>query len=87
MGDGSMNAARLLAWVVLPVVGLVLVGALAIWVIKSLLGFALYLIVGAAVVGGGMYLYGRAKRALAPGSRARRRLDAANETYRMRNRG
>ena len=37
--------------------------------------------VGALVVGGGVYLYGRARRALAPGTRTRLRLDAARETY------
>jgi O-antigen/teichoic acid export membrane protein len=82
-----MNVARLLAWIVLPLVGLVLIGALAVWVIKAALGFVIYILVGALVVGGGVYLYGRAKRALGPGTRARRRLDAASETYRMRNGG
>jgi hypothetical protein len=72
---------------VLPLVGLVLVGALAIALIKALFGLLIYVLVGALVIGGGVYLYGRAKRALGPGTRARRRLDAASETYRMRNRG
>jgi hypothetical protein len=81
-----MNTARLLAWIVLPLIGLVLVGALAIALVKAVFGVLIYLIVGALVVGGGVYLYGRAKRALGPGTRARRRLDAASETYRMRNR-
>ncbi len=82
-----MNTARLLAWIVLPLIGLVLVGALAIALVKAVLGLLVYIIVGAVVVGGGIYLYGRAKRALGPGTRARRRLDAASETYRMRDRG
>jgi len=82
-----MNTARLLAWMVLPLIGLVLVGALAIALVKAVLGLLVYIIVGAVVVGGGIYLYGRAKRALGPGTRARRRLDAASETYRMRDRG
>ncbi len=81
-----MNTARLLAWVVLPLIGLVLVGALAIALVKAVLGVLVYILVGALVVGGGVYLYGRAKRALGPGTRTRRRLDAASETYRMRNR-
>ena len=80
-----MNVGRVLAWIVLPLVGLAVVGALAVWLFKALLGFAFYILVGAVVVGGGMYVYGRAKRALGPGTRARRRLDAAAETYRMRN--
>lgn len=81
-----MNTARLLAWLVLPLVGLVVLGTLAIWLFKALLGLAFYLVVGAVVVGGGVYLYRRAKRAVEPGSRNRRRIDAAAQTYRMRNR-
>ena len=81
-----MNAAKLLAWLVLPVVGLILAGMLAIWVFHALLGLVFYVIVGALVVGGGLYLYGRARRAVGPGTRTRRRIDAATETYRMRNR-
>jgi O-antigen/teichoic acid export membrane protein len=79
-----MNTARLIAWMVLPIVGLFVVGALAIWLFKALMGMIVYLIVGALVVGGGVYLYGRAKRALGPGTRQRRRLEAAAETYRHR---
>ncbi len=80
-----MNA-KLLAWLLLPVVGLVLAGMLAIWVLHALMGVLVYVLVGAVVVGGGLYLYGRARRALGPGTRARRRIDAASETYRMRDR-
>jgi hypothetical protein len=81
-----MNTARLLAWTVLPLVGLVVAGILAIWLIKSLLGLAFYLVVGALVVGGGVYLYGRAKRAVGRDTRTRRRIEAASQTYRTRNR-
>ncbi|HEY2671222.1 MAG TPA: hypothetical protein VGJ07_12725 [Rugosimonospora sp.] len=81
-----MNAAKLLAWVVLPVVGLVLAGMLAIWVLHLFLGLFFYIVVGALVVGGATYLYRRTKRAVGPGTRTRRRIDAAAETYRMRNR-
>jgi hypothetical protein len=81
-----MNAAKLLAWVVLPVVGLVLAGMLAIWVLHLFLGLFFYIVVGALVVGGAAYLYRRTKRAVGPGTRTRRRIDAAAETYRMRNR-
>ncbi len=81
-----MNAVKLLAWLVLPVVGLVVVGMLAVWVLQSLLGLLSYLIVGALVVGGGAYLYHRAKRAIGPGTRTQRRIEAASQTYRMRNR-
>ena len=80
-----MNA-KLLAWLILPVVGLVVAGWLAIWVLHALMGVLVYVLVGALVVGGGMYVYGRARRALGPGTRARRRIDAAQETYRMRDR-
>lgn len=79
-----MNAARLLAWLLLPIAGLVLVGALALWVFHALLSLVGYLIVGALVVGGGVYLYGRARRAIGPGTRNRRRIEAAAQTYRMR---
>jgi hypothetical protein len=80
-----MNAGKIMALLVLPLVGLVLLGFVAIWAFKALLGVALYLVVGAAVAGGGIYLYRRTKRALGPGTRARRRLEAAAETYRTRN--
>lgn len=80
-----MNAVKLLAWLVLPIVGLVLAGMVAVWVFHELLGLLLYAIVGAAVVGGGVYLYHRAKRSIGPGTRNRRRIEAASETYRMRN--
>jgi hypothetical protein len=80
-----MNTAKLIAWLVLPLVGLVLAGMLAIWVFKALLGMLVYIVVGALVVGGGVYLYKRAQRSLDSG-RARRRIAAASQTYRMRNR-
>jgi hypothetical protein len=80
-----MNAGRLLAWVVLPVVGLVLAGMLVIALVKALLGLVFYLVVGALVVGGGVYLYRRAQRALGPQTRVRRRIEAARRTYRQRN--
>jgi O-antigen/teichoic acid export membrane protein len=77
---------RFLAGTVAVILGLVVVGALAIWLLKALLGVAIYLIVGAVVVGGGVLLYRRAKRAVGPGTRTRNRLDAAASTYRQRNR-
>jgi hypothetical protein len=75
-----MKAGRLLAWVV----GLVLAGMVAIWLVKTLLGLLFYLVVGALVVGGGVYLYYRAKHAIGPGARARRRIEAAVKRYRPR---
>ncbi len=76
--------ARLLAWTVLAVAGLVVAGMLTLWLVHTLLGLIGYLIVGALVVGGGAYLYHRTKRAIGPGTRTRRRIEAAAETYRMR---
>ncbi|GIJ46916.1 hypothetical protein Val02_38020 [Virgisporangium aliadipatigenens] len=81
-----MNAAKLFTLLVLPLVGLVLVGMVAIWAFKALLGLVVYLLIGAGVVIGGMYLYGRAKKAVGSGTRTRYRIDAAAETYRQRNR-
>jgi len=76
----------MLAGIVAVLVGLVLVGFLAIKLFAALLGIFAYLIVGALVVGGGAYLYYRTKRAVGPGTRTRNRLDAAAATYRQRNR-
>jgi len=81
-----MNAAKLLAWLVLPIAGLVVAGMLAIWLFQAILGVLAYIVVGALVVGGGVYLYHRAKRAIGPGTRNRLRIEAASRTYRMRNR-
>ncbi len=80
------NAAKLVAWLVLPIVGLIALGALAIWLFQALMGVLVYLLVGVAVAAGGAYLYQRAKRAVGPGTRTRMRLEAAAETHRMRNR-
>jgi hypothetical protein len=79
------NAVKLIAWLVLPIAGLVALGALAIWVFQALMGVLVYLLVGVAVAAGGAYLYQKAKRAVGPGTRTRMRLDAAAETYRQRN--
>jgi hypothetical protein len=81
-----MNTVKLIAWLVLPLVALFVAGVIAVALFKTLLGGVFYLLIGAAVVGGGYYLYQRAKRAVGPGTRTRRRIEAANETYRMRNR-
>ena len=74
---------KALAFLVALIAGVIVVG----WVVSSLIGPALfYLIVGALVVAGGLYLYGKAKKSLAPGTRTQRRIEAAQKTYRMRNR-
>lgn len=58
---------RTLVWVALGAVALVIVG----WVVLSLLGtllkLALYLLVGAVVVGGAIYIAGRARAAIRGG--------------------
>jgi uncharacterized membrane protein YfcA len=80
-GGGPMGKA--IAFLVAMIAGVIAVG----WVVSSLIGPVLFdLIVGALVVGGGYYLYSRAKKSIAPGTRNQRRIEAAAKTYRMRNR-
>ena len=74
---------KALAFLVALIAGVIVVG----WVVSSLIGPVLfYLIVGALAVGGGYYLYAKAKKSIAPGTRTQRRIEAAQKTYRMRNR-
>jgi hypothetical protein len=75
-----------IAYLIATIVGVVVVGWVAVAVLHALLGGLTYLIVGAVVVGGGVWLYGRAKRSVGPGTRTRNRIEAAERTYRMRNR-
>ena len=75
-----------IAYLVVTIAGVIVVGWVAIAVLHALLGAIGYLIVGALVVGGGVYLYGKAKKSVAPGTRTQRRIEAATKTYRMRNR-
>ena len=77
---------RAVGWVVVSVAGVIVVGWAAVWLLQALVGVLAYLIVGALVVGGGFYVYGRMRRSLAPGTRNQRRIEAAVKTYRMRNR-
>jgi hypothetical protein len=77
---------KAIAYLVATIAGVIVVGWIAINLLQALVGALAYLIVGAIVVGGGVYLYGRAKRSLAPGTRNQRRIEAAVKTYRMRNR-
>ena len=77
---------KAIAYLVATIAGVIVVGWIAIQLLQVLVGALAYLIVGAIVVGGGVYLYGRAKRSLAPGTRNQRRIEAAARTYRMRNR-
>ena len=75
-----------IAYLIALIAGVVVVGWVAVQVLQVLLGSLSYLIVGALVVGGGVYLYSRAKKNLAPVTRTQRRIEAAAKTYRMRNR-
>ncbi|MFI7547704.1 hypothetical protein [Actinoplanes sp. NPDC049599] len=77
---------KAIAYLVATIAGVIVVGWVAIQLLQVLVGALAYLIVGAIVVGGGVYLYGRAKKSLAPGTRNQRRIEAAAKTYRMRNR-
>src|SRR3569623_647535 len=63
---------RFLLGTVALIAGLVVVGALAIWVLKALIGIIAYVLVGALVVGGGVYLSHKAKTAVGPRPRQRR---------------
>ena len=76
---------KAIAYLVATIAGVIVVGWIAISLLHVLVGALSYLIVGAIVVGGGVYLYGRAKKSLAPGTRNQRRIEAAAKTYRMRN--
>jgi F0F1-type ATP synthase assembly protein I len=75
-----------IAYLVAMIAGVIVVGWVAVALLHALLGGLSYLIVGAVVIGGGFYLYGKAKKGLAPGTRTQRRIEAAQKTYRMRNR-
>ena len=77
---------KAVVWAVAMVAGVIVVGWAAVALLHALIGGLSYLIVGLLVVGGGFYLYGKAKRSLAPGTRTQRRIEAAGKTYRMRNR-
>jgi hypothetical protein len=77
---------KAVAYLVAMVAGVIVVGWVAVSVLHWLIGGLSYLIVGALVVGGGVWIYGRMKRELAPGTRTQRRIEAAQKTYRMRNR-
>ena len=56
--------ARTLIWVAVGVVALIVLGSIVMSLLGALLKFAFYLVVGALVVGGGLYLAGRARRAV-----------------------
>jgi uncharacterized membrane protein SirB2 len=55
----------------LTIVGLVVVGALAWWLISHLITLIIYVAVGVLIVGGAFYVVGRARRSIT-GDRRRR---------------
>jgi hypothetical protein len=55
---------KTIVWVVVVGVALILVGSLVLSLLGALLKLAFYLIVGALVVGGGLYLVGKARRSI-----------------------
>ncbi|WP_433058794.1 hypothetical protein [Dactylosporangium sp. CS-033363] len=77
---------RFLVGAIAVVVGLFVVGAIAVWVFHALFSVLGYLIVGALVVGGGIWLYGKAKRGLGS-TRNQRRLEATVATWKQRKNG
>ncbi|WP_238015503.1 hypothetical protein KZZ52_11460 [Dactylosporangium sp. AC04546] len=76
---------RFLLGAIAIIVGLFVAGAIAIWLFGALFKIAIYVLVGAVVVGGAMYLYGKAKRSLGT-TRNQRRIEAAMSTWKQRNR-
>jgi O-antigen/teichoic acid export membrane protein len=53
----------------LVIIGLAVAGFIAVWAIKALFGAIFYILVGALVVGGVVYVYGKAKKAIGGGRR------------------
>ena len=76
---------KAIAYLVALIAGVVVVGWVAVNLLSFLFGWIWYLIIGAVVIGGGVWLYSRVKREIAPGTRTQRRIEAAAKTYRMRN--
>jgi len=52
---------------ILVVIGLVLTGIVAVWLVGKLIGLFFYLLAGALVVGGAVYVYGRVRRGITSG--------------------
>jgi len=52
---------KTLVWVALGGVALIVVGMIVVSVVGALVKFAFYLLIGAAVVGGGLYLVRRTR--------------------------
>jgi hypothetical protein len=62
--SGHHGCVKTFVWVVVGGVVLILAGWLVLSLLGTLLKLGFYLIVGALVVGGGLYLVGRARRSL-----------------------
>ena len=60
---------KVVLWGIVGVVALVLLGSLVVSVLGALFKLAFYLLVGLAVVGGALYLVGRARRAMGGSTR------------------
>jgi hypothetical protein len=58
---------KILVWSAVAVVALIFVGWLVVALLGTLVKFVFYLLVGAAVVGGGLYLAGKARGAIRNG--------------------
>ena len=56
--------AKNLVWLALGVLVLIVIGSIVVSLLGLLLKLALYLVLGALVVGGGYYLYTRARRSV-----------------------
>ncbi|CAM3235162.1 hypothetical protein [Stackebrandtia soli] len=65
-----MNA-KLLAWIALPILGLIVAGIIVANVISWLLGWVFYLALGVAVVGLGLWGYSKVRGKLSSGSQRR----------------
>ena len=53
----------------LVVVGLFVVGVIGWWLLHVIIGWFFYILLGALIVGGVVFLYGRAKKAITGGGR------------------
>ena len=56
-----MNESHFVRNALLAIVGIVAVGFVAVWLFKLLFGLLVYVIVGAAIVGGAYYLVKRSR--------------------------
>jgi uncharacterized membrane protein YfcA len=70
---GRMDNGHPFRTLALWVLGLIVVGVVAWWVVKALLSLVFYLIVGAVVVGGATYLFRKSTHSLSKAERRRLR--------------